>query len=259
MLILSPAQTQELRATLPSDQLATLAALHVFNTGNGVCFVDCWPEPAAAFITTADNGSLVGQPDAQFLAQLRPHLSHFIDTDTTAASALQAAFPELRVWERVVYKLESFINNPPRSEAEIRRLGPADAYVLWGLTPTSSWISRTWGGPPGLAASGMAWGAFLSGRLVALACSFFVGDQYEDIGVVTEPGFRGRGLSLACTAALCADISARKRTPSWSTSPDNLASIRVAEKAGFRYQRADQLYAVGIAIPQPAKRDAGEG
>jgi RimJ/RimL family protein N-acetyltransferase len=33
------------------------------------------------------------------------------------------------------------------------------------------------------------------------------------------------------------------------TSPDNLASIRVAEKLGFTLQRTDALYVVGREIP----------
>ncbi|MGH8908893.1 MAG: hypothetical protein ACRD0K_20970 [Egibacteraceae bacterium] len=69
----------------------------------------------------------------------------------------------------------------PRDEL-VRRLEPADAYHVWGLCPDVSWISGTWGGPAGLAASGHAWGAFAEGRLVSVACTFFVGHLYEDIG-----------------------------------------------------------------------------
>jgi predicted GNAT family acetyltransferase len=104
---------------------------------------------------------------------------------------------------------------------------------------------------PGLAASGFAWGAFVAGQLAAVACPFFVGERYEDIGVVTEPKFRGLGLSTACAHALCGDIRARERQPSWSTSPDNTASLRVAEKLGFAVQRYDLLYVVGVRIPEP--------
>ena len=65
---------------------------------------------------------------------------------------------------------------------------------LAGLGPeTRSWIAATWGGPGGLAASGTGWGAFQGRRLVAVACPFFVGAGYEDLGVATEPGFRGSG------------------------------------------------------------------
>ncbi|MGH2524013.1 MAG: GNAT family N-acetyltransferase, partial [Anaerolineales bacterium] len=56
----------------------------------------------------------------------------------------------------------------------------------------------------------------------------------------------------ACAGELCNDILDRGRRPSWSTSPDNLASLRVAEKLGFQLQRRDCLYVVGITIPEPS-------
>lgn len=71
--------------------------------------------------------------------------------------------------------------------------------------------------------------------------------------MVTEPEFRGLGLSVACAGALCEEIRARGRIPSWTTSPDNLASKRVAEKLGFTWQRNDYLYVVGIDVPEPAQ------
>jgi RimJ/RimL family protein N-acetyltransferase len=88
-------------------------------------------------------------------------------------------------------------------------------------------------------------------RLVALACSFFMGHQFEDIGVVTEPEFRGRGFSTACAGALCQDIREQRRSPSWTTSPDNIGSLRVAEKLGFEYQYRSRLYVCHVAIPRP--------
>jgi RimJ/RimL family protein N-acetyltransferase len=127
-----------------------------------------------------------------------------------------------------------------------------DAHHLWALMPPSLWIANTWGGPPGLAASGYAYGAFVDGQLASVACSFGLADGFEDIGVITEPAFRGRGLSPACAAALCADIRARGRLPSWSTSPDNAASLRVAEKLGFSLHHHDRLWVIGRSVPQSA-------
>jgi len=76
-----------------------------------------------------------------------------------------------------------------------------------------------------------------------------VGDRHEDIGVVTEAAFRGHGLSPACAARVMADIRGRRRTPSWSTSRDNTASRRVAEKLGFVKHRDDVLYIAGKPLP----------
>jgi RimJ/RimL family protein N-acetyltransferase len=136
----------------------------------------------------------------------------------------------------------------------VRRLEASDARHLRELSSESAWISKLWNGPEGLASSGYGWCAFVDGELAAVACTAFLGETYEDIGVVTEPQFRGLGLSPACSLALCGDIRARGHQPSWTTSPDNLASMRVAEKLGFELQRRDVLYVVGIPIPTPARR-----
>jgi predicted GNAT family acetyltransferase len=85
--------------------------------------------------------------------------------------------------------------------------------------------------------------------LASVACTFFLGDAYEDLGVVTEPEYRALGLSTACCYELCLDIIARGRTPSWSTSTDNISSWRVAEKLGFVHQRDDWIYVVGREVP----------
>ena len=106
-----------------------------------------------------------------------------------------------------------------------------------------------------LASSGHAWGAFTEDRLVSVACTFSVGERYEEVGVVTVPEFRGMGLSVACAGALCADIQGRGRIPSWSTSPDNTPSLRVAQKLGFELRRRSRLYVVGMPVPEPARRD----
>ncbi len=140
---------------------------------------------------------------------------------------------------------------PPSPVGDVRRLGPADVDGLARLSPESSWIAATWGGPAGLAAAGVARGAFAGNRPVSVAVPFFVGEAHEDIGVVTEPEYRGRGLSTACAAAVVADIRAHGRRPTWATSPDNIGSLRVAARLGFTPVRTDVLYAVRTAIPTP--------
>ena len=89
--------------------------------------------------------------------------------------------------------------------------------------------------------------------LASVAVPFLIGDRFEDIGVVTQLAFRGRGLNPACAGRLCEAIRARGRTPSWTTSPENLPSRRVAEKLGFAPVREDVLYVVGMPVPEVAR------
>jgi len=154
-------------------------------------------------------------------------------------------------WERVILTLQTPARYSRPQGYRLRRLVSTDVHHLWGLTPASAWITKTWGGPAGMAASGYAWGVFAAERLVSVACTFFLGAEYEDLGVVTEPGFRGLGLSVACAGALCQEIQDRGHRPSWSTAPDNIASLRVAEKLGFSGRHQGHLYAVGVSIPEP--------
>jgi GNAT superfamily N-acetyltransferase len=164
-------------------------------------------------------------------------------------------------WPRMIFALEG-PDGPVPSPAPgagqlVRRLGAGDGDSLGVLDPETAWIANTWGGPAGLAASGMGWGVFAGPRLVAVACPFFVGEAFEDLGVATEPGFRGLGLSTACAGEVARDVRRRGRIPTWTTSPDNTASLRVAAKLGFDLRRRDVLQVVGVPIPQPARRVGG--
>jgi RimJ/RimL family protein N-acetyltransferase len=149
-----------------------------------------------------------------------------------------------------VYQLEELRPISTPAGAEIRRLEEADAPALAGLSPESAWVTKTWGGPVGAAKSAGAWGAFVQGKLASIACPFFAGIQYEDLGVATESAYRGQGLSAACTYALIQEVLGRGKRVSWNTSTDNIASIRVAEKLGFRFVRTDRLYVTGVEIPK---------
>ena len=90
--------------------------------------------------------------------------------------------------------------------------------------------------------------------MISVACTFFLVQRYEELGVATEPEFSGLSLSTACAAKLCEDV--RVRTPSWTTSPEIAASARVAEKLGFTFARNDHLYVIGIDAPEPPRRRA---
>jgi RimJ/RimL family protein N-acetyltransferase len=259
MIQITPAQMTALRDWFLADRPGPQIGLHVIHTGNGACFVDRWPDPQAVLIDTAGNYLLAGHPDALDPADLEHRISGFVEAPDAFAPLLREAFPSLKVWERVVLELRGSPHFSMPSGYVVRRLGLADIHHLWGLGPELAWIGKTWGGPSGLASSGHLWGALAQNRLISVACTFFVGDKYEDIGVATQPEFRGLGLSAACAGALCEDIRSRGRRPSWTTSPDNTASVRVAEKLGFSVQRKDRLYVIGRAIPEPPRRQPTEG
>jgi GNAT superfamily N-acetyltransferase len=214
---------------------------HVAATGLGRCRADRTGAPRTALAELpGGNVACRGEPVAV------PGLRGLVEAPPDWVPAL-AQGAEVGVWDRIIAELPDSAEPPVR--LPVRRLVPADAPALGALDPSIAWIAESWGGPAGLAASGMAWAATDGDRPVAVACAFFVGRRYEDIGVVTEPGHRGRGLSTACAAALVADIRARGRRPSWTTSPDNAGSRGVAARLGFVRVRDDVLYTVGVPVP----------
>lgn len=243
---LDPAAATALRPWFP-ERPGPLIHAHVVSTGHGRCRVDRWPDPRAVIAELPDNLALRGDPDALDPAHL-PDLAGFVEAPPAFVPLLRALDPELTAWDRIVAVLPEAAEVPP-PRVPVRRLVPADAPALAGLDPTIDWISKTWGGPDGLAGSGYAWAAFAGDRPVSIAVSFYVGETYEDIGVVTEAGHRGRGLSTACVSALIGDIRARGHRPSWTTSPDNAGSRGVADRLGFAHVREDVLYALRTPIP----------
>lgn len=237
------------------------AAGHVLLTGHGRVWVDRWPDPLTILLNAAGNVLLRGDPDAVPAADLAPLITGFVDAPAEFLPALRSAADRLTPWPRLVYRQDSGVATEGRAvsahegpaivgpEAEVRRLTPDDAEAVSRLSEGSSWIYGTWGGPAGMAASGLAWGALVDGVLASVACTFFRGTRHGEIGIITEPPYQRRGLSTACVLGLSTDIRADGRQPSWSTSPDNLASRRVAEKTGFSLVRHDVLYVINTDVP----------
>lgn len=144
-------------------------------------------------------------------------MTGFVEAPSSFVPLLEETFPDLVVWERVIASLPTTPTYRQPAGFTVRPLTSADADHLANLSEESFWISKTWGGPAGLAASGYGWAAFAGQQLAAVANVFFLGDTYKAIGVVTEPAFRGLGLSVACSGVLCEEIRARGHIRSWTT------------------------------------------
>jgi GNAT superfamily N-acetyltransferase len=259
LVSLTRGQLATLRHWFVPERPGPLVAQHVLATGNGTCLADRWPDPRALVVQTGGNYTLAGDPGALDPGDLRDRVAGFVEAPAPFVPLLRAAFGEVAEWQRVILTLEGLAGPvpAPRAGQLVRRLGAGDGGSLAALSEETAWIANTWGGPAGLAASGMGWGAFAGPRLVAVACPFFVGAAYEDLGVATEPAFRGLGLSTACAGEVGRDVRRRGRIPTWTTSPDNTASLRVAAKLGYGVRRRDRLHVVGVPIPRPARRPRG--
>lgn len=249
MLQLNPQQALELRPWFKPER-RHLIGLHIINTGSGVFYTDRWPEPRLVLAAIGSLLSLSGDPGALASEDLGMLAGSLLHCPAEFLPALQPVFPDLRRIDRVVFELDE----PPAPlmlpGVDLRRMDASHAAMLEQLDPDLHWIANTWGGLPGLAASGYSWAAFIDGRPVSLAATFLSAHQIEDIGVVTNSAYRGQGLAPQCAAALCQDIQSRGRRASWTTSRDNPASIRAAEKLGFKLVGPDVLYVLGNAAPK---------
>lgn len=243
-----------LRTSLDPERCCSLHAPHVITTGHGAIWVDRWPSPRAVAAFTGGNLGLTGDPTAispeAFAAVVAGLLIEwervFIDPGPDFESVVRRGSADLRLWPRVLYSLAGEPSTPRRvANGVVRPIEPDDEAAVSSLDTSINWISDTHDGAANLAASGRAVGAFADGRLRAVAAVFYAGNRFEELGVVTDPAFRGAGLSTACAALLIDQIRSRGRAACWSTTPDNLASIRVAEKLGFAFVGAQRHLMAG--------------
>ncbi|MEU2238309.1 GNAT family N-acetyltransferase [Streptomyces sp. NPDC018338] len=230
-----PACAQAFRSGAPGT--AALAE-HVLATGHGQWWTDRADRPRLVAVSCGDHALLAGDPTAVAPAELAPLAGHYIDTADRFLPALGAAFEQLDPWERMLYvhQAEAVAPRVPRG-VTVRRVMAEDAPVIAALDPSMAWIHGSWGGPAALAASGVAWAAFRRGRVIAVACTRFLGSRYEDVACATAPGERRQHLALACVAGLTADVAARGHRASWCCSRDNRPSRLLAWSAGFRLTR----------------------
>ncbi|MBM7787669.1 GNAT family N-acetyltransferase [Tenggerimyces flavus] len=251
MITISGAELASLRPWFAREPLGPrrLLGQHVLATGVGVVRVDRWPDPELVLVDVVGNLALLGRSDGSLPESISSYVQGVLAASPAHEVALRATFPDLKVWDRVIQHLPGAPQEVVPHRGAVRPLRPDDAALVAGLSENVSWISKSWGGPAGLSGSGTAWGGFVDDRLVSVSCTFFLGDDEEDIGIVTEPAARGLGLGAASAAGVCRGIVERGRTPTWTTSPDNAGSLGVARKLGFIGAWTDVLYVINAEIP----------
>lgn len=85
----------------------------------------------------------------------------------------------------------------------------------------------------------------VDGEAVSLAHTFAWSPLYVDIGVTTHEHFRQQGMASAAAAIVAAEVQKRGKVPVWSTGADNLPSMRIAQKLGFR-ETSRRLYLIPV-------------
>ena len=131
----------------------------------------------------------------------------------------------------------------PAPEKQVRLLTAEDRQAWSDLRASCSPIEWEHGGSE-LAATGAA-GAFVDGKLAALAGYENWGDALAHLSVVTHPDFRGQGYGAAVVALSAQTALSVDLLPQYRTLEANVPSMRIAEKLGF------ERYATSVAVRLP--------
>jgi len=238
-----------LRPWFMPERPGPLIFSHHQATGFGQCRIDRWPDPRAVVVEVGGNYTIMGDPTAISTAALTT-LKGFVTAPPEWEKILCEVDQNAVQWSRIISVLPRSVEGL-ELDPRIRRLNQSDKDAVANMAPADQWISETWDGPNGLCNSGMAWGLVEDGSVLTLAASFFVGEQFEDIGVVTKLANRRQGLAQAAAMAAAIDIRSRGRQPTWSTSPDNDGSLAIARHLGFVEHHHEYLWAVNRSIPSP--------
>ena len=120
----------------------------------------------------------------------------------------------------------------PSTKVKVRRLESDDRPAFEAVAPP--WAARSWGDFATLIGLGAAIGVTSPCGLLAMAWIYESDRDHDKVGVFTIPHYRRLGLGRAATGALVDHIVRdRRKHPLWVTTPDNPASVSLAESLGF--------------------------
>ncbi|HKD96363.1 MAG TPA: GNAT family N-acetyltransferase [Micromonosporaceae bacterium] len=162
-----------------------------------------------------------------------------VHTDDASAAAVFGGLP-MRRRERVFYRRD------PRPVPDWRQALPAgyrvtpihdgydDLSALANAADVTSEIGLGWHSVTDFRRAGFGFAAHTGDAIVCWCTAEFVSDGKCGIGIETVPEHQGRGLATLTATAFVEHCAARGITAHWDAWADNLSSVAVAEKVGFR-------------------------
>ena len=196
-------------------------------------------DPACILIKTNRTAFiLAGEVNQDQLENIAQILSNYKKITLICSKELQSFFIKrgCTVQRRMAFEFVGLSDQLPEliysQDYTLQLLDSVDIFrrCLW-----FSSISSLWGSSNNFIAH--SFGSVLlnaQGKVVAEALVAWLGGGLAEIGVVTHPDFYGRGFSTLVTKYLIQECLKRNLTPCWSCNVDNIASIKVALKSGFK-------------------------
>lgn len=155
---------------------------------------------------------------------------------------LRAAFSPYLKWEQeklfFAHPGSSEIQEPPHRTDGVTFV-PIHRSVLGSEGPTNREIVRSeilymWPSLERFLSRGWGTAALLDDRIVGWCTAEYVGPAQAGIGIETERGMRRQGIATAAGTVFLQQCQQHKRRPHWECDAANEASVRLAERLGFR-------------------------
>jgi RimJ/RimL family protein N-acetyltransferase len=140
----------------------------------------------------------------------------------------------------VRYRPESAPFPPARPELSVVRLGERDHARFTASVPPWAW--QSWGSAHACLVRGAVFALPYGDDLAATAWVLEEDNATAAIGVFTAPRYRELGLGRAVAAALSRHVVVeRRRCPLWATTPENQASLALAQALGYTLAHDEPL------------------
>lgn len=216
----------------------TVGPIHLLK--HGACKAYAVGDPESLDAVVIQSESLPAEPsglgnNAQGLWNLLKYLDNWTAVNVSPAVSTQfGALIKADTGKRVSYygdiyhtltKPVPVIVDPAVRELTTDDIGLLEAFEMDGTD---------FGGLSVLLNEGTVAAAVVDGQIVGSAHTTAQTDRYADIGVGTNEQWRNRGFATSAASIVARRVQESGRIPVWSCGEDNLASLRVAQKLGFR-------------------------
>ena len=147
---------------------------------------------------------------------------------------------EMGRYERYMFEFVSPVtqNMPLNEGLDLLPVDGNNYEILSGrIVPAFSWESKEQ-----FLRSGFGYCLTHNGKFAACAFSSALSEKYVDIGVETDPEYRGKGYGKIVVSKMIEEILRRGKTPIWQCHVSNEASKKLALSQGFKVRDVHLIY-----------------
>ncbi len=223
--------------------------LVLWDRGNEILYLAGDGQAAPAYGTFARfMAGLLARAFAEGVQRLKVRtLSHSLEggvPDLFAGIELSQTVTHFSVYDSTQ---APFIPSPAASGVTLLPITPEllSSHDLTGVEYIREEIGGMWPSMERFAERGFGVVAVVNDAVVCWCTAEYVGPTFCGIGIATHPQYRRQGIATAATAHFIHEALARGLVACWECDRANVASMRVAAKAGFVHQ-TEEVYWIGF-------------